>query len=121
VIIGSKSFFTGIDIQGKALSCVVLDKLPFEVPTDPVMKALLRDTEKGFKHYQLGNMIILLKQIFGRLIRTKYDTGIFMIGDPRIAIGKTRYAQFIKDSFPFDATRTRSLDKLKNFWEEKCL
>jgi ATP-dependent DNA helicase DinG len=102
VIFGTSSFWEGVDVKGEALSCVIVVKLPFSVPTHPVVEARIEDIQaKGgdpFMEYNLPEAIIRLKQGFGRLIRTKTDVGIVAILDPRI---KTKfYGRWFLDSLP---------------------
>ncbi len=102
VLFGTSSFWEGVDVQGEALSNVIVVRLPFSVPTHPVVKARIEDIEnKGgnpFMEYNLPEAIIKLKQGFGRLIRTKTDTGIVVILDPRI---KTKfYGKYFLNSLP---------------------
>ena len=88
VLLGTSSFWEGVDVKGERLSCVIIDKLPFASPDDPVLKARLKRIElKGrhpFIHYQVPQMIISLKQGIGRLIRDETDRGVIMIGDSRL-------------------------------------
>ncbi len=88
VLIGSQSFWEGVDVRGEALSLVIIDKLPFSPPDDPVLSARIEAMEKkglnGFVHHQLPAAIINLKQGAGRLIRDENDKGVLMICDPRL-------------------------------------
>ncbi len=88
VLLGTSSFWEGVDVKGPNLSCVIIDKLPFASPDDPVLKAKLKRMEQNqqnpFMHYQLPQMIIALKQGIGRLIRDENDKGIIMIADARL-------------------------------------
>lgn len=88
VLFGTSSFWEGVDVQGEALSNVIVVKLPFSVPTHPVVEARIEDIQarggNPFMEYNLPEAIIRLKQGFGRLIRTKNDKGIVVILDPRI-------------------------------------
>jgi ATP-dependent DNA helicase DinG len=88
VLVGSHSFWEGVDVRGKALSLVVIDKLPFAPPEDPVLAAriekLTRDGRSAFLEYQLPEAVITLKQGAGRLIRDETDRGVLMICDPRL-------------------------------------
>lgn len=88
VLLGASSFWEGVDIQGKALSCVVIVKLPFWPPTIPTIEARLEELAKqnkdGFRHLSMPQAVIRLKQGFGRLIRTQEDRGVVVILDNRI-------------------------------------
>lgn len=88
VLFGTSSFWEGVDVQGEALSNVIVVRLPFSVPTHPVVEARIEDIQtrggNPFMEYNLPEAIIKLKQGFGRLIRTKNDSGIVVILDPRI-------------------------------------
>jgi len=102
VLFGTSSFWEGVDVQGEALSNVIVVKLPFSVPTHPVVEARIEDIQNRggnpFMEYNLPEAIIKLKQGFGRLIRTKNDTGIVVILDPRI---KTKfYGKSFLNSLP---------------------
>ena len=102
VLFGTSSFWEGVDVRGEALSNVIITRLPFEVPTHPVMEARVKQIkERGgneFIEFSLPEAILRLKQGFGRLIRTQTDNGIVVILDPRI---KTRnYGKQFLDSLP---------------------
>ena len=88
ILLGTGSFWEGVDVRGDALSCVIIDKLPFATPDDPVLQARAElMTKKGgnpFRDYQIPNAVIALKQGVGRLIRDQDDRGIMMLCDPRI-------------------------------------
>lgn len=116
VLVGSQSFWEGVDVRGDALSVVIIDKLPFAPPDDPVLAARLADLERrgqnGFMHHQLPEAIIALKQGAGRLIRDEHDRGVLMICDPRL-ISKP-YGRRIWQSLPPFA-RTRELIEVQNF------
>ena len=88
VLFGTSSFWEGVDVQGESLSNVIITKLPFAVPTHPVMDAKIKQIEERggnpFMEFSLPEAILRLKQGFGRLIRTKTDTGIVVILDPRL-------------------------------------
>jgi len=88
VLVGSQSFWEGVDVRGEALSLVVIDKLPFTPPDDPVLAARIdrinREGRSAFFEYQLPEAVITLKQGAGRLIRDETDRGVLMICDPRI-------------------------------------
>ena len=111
VLLGSQSFWEGVDVRGEALSLVVIDKLPFAPPDDPVLAAriaqITRQGRNAFMEYQLPRTIINLKQGAGRLIRDETDRGVLMICDPRL-ISK-RYGKRIWQSLPaFKRTRTEA-------------
>ena len=108
VLLGSQSFWEGVDVRGEALSLVIIDKLPFAPPDDPVLAAriaeLNRQGRNAFMEYQLPRAIINLKQGAGRLIRDETDKGVLMICDPRL-ISK-HYGKRIWQSLPpFRRTR----------------
>jgi ATP-dependent DNA helicase DinG len=102
VLLGSQSFWEGVDVRGEALSLVIIDKLPFAPPDDPVLAARIEQMKKqghnAFMEYQLPRAIITQKQGAGRLIRDEADRGVLMICDPRI-IGK-HYGKRIWQSLP---------------------
>jgi ATP-dependent DNA helicase DinG len=88
VIFGLDSFWEGVDIRGDALKCLIITKLPFEVPTEPITLARTEDIEQrggnSFYEYSLPRAVIKFRQGFGRLIRSKTDTGRIIICDDRI-------------------------------------
>lgn len=112
VLFATSSFWEGIDIQGEALSCVVLVKLPFSVPDDPITEAKVKAIEaaggKAFFDYSLPEAILKLKQGFGRLIRTRSDRGIVAILDPRVK--SKGYGRRFLMSLP----RCREISSLEN-------
>jgi ATP-dependent DNA helicase DinG len=117
VLIGSQSFWEGVDVRGDALSLVIIDKLPFSPPDDPVLAARIIEMEKqglnGFVHHQLPSAIINLKQGAGRLIRDEGDRGVLMLCDPRL-ISKG-YGRRIWQSLP-PFKRTRELSVVQDFF-----
>ena len=117
VLIGSQSFWEGVDVRGEALSLVIIDKLPFSPPDDPVLAARIEALERkglnGFMHHQLPEAIINLKQGAGRLIRDETDRGVLMICDPRL-ISKP-YGKRIWQSLP-PFKRTRELSVAQEFF-----
>jgi len=102
VLFGTSSFWQGVDVQGEALSCVIVDRLPFAVPTDPVVQARMRVIEEAggspFFEYQVPSAVITLKQGFGRLIRSLDDRGVLMLLDPRLE--RQRYGRIFLESLP---------------------
>ncbi len=117
VLIGSQSFWEGVDVRGEALSVVIIDKLPFSPPDDPVLAARIEAMEKkglnGFVHHQLPEAIINLKQGAGRLIRDETDRGVLMICDPRL-ISKP-YGKRIWQSLPAFSRTRKAEDVIKFF------
>ncbi|WP_229426142.1 ATP-dependent DNA helicase [Pseudoduganella violacea] len=108
VLIGSQSFWEGVDVRGEALSLVIIDKLPFAPPDDPVLAARIEVMEKqglnGFMHHTLPEAIINLKQGAGRLIRDESDRGVLMLCDPRV-ISKPYGRRIWQSLPPFKRTR----------------
>jgi ATP-dependent DNA helicase DinG len=96
VLFATSSFWEGVDVPGQALSCVIIDKMPFSRPDEPVVQAttdaLKREGRDWFSEYSLPKAILLLKQGFGRLIRSRTDKGVVALCDPRLLVkpyGKT--------------------------------
>lgn len=112
VLVGSVSFWEGIDIRGDALSLVVIDKLPFAPPDDPVVEARIRHLKRSgrnaFNEFQLPEAVMLMKQGAGRLIRDEHDRGVLMLLDDRIV--SRSYGRTVLASLP-DFARTRSADQ----------
>ncbi len=117
VLLGTQSFWEGVDVQGEALSLVIIDKLPFAMPDDPVLKARMDALKKQglepFVHHQLPQAILTLKQGAGRLIRGEQDRGVLMLCDPRIR--SKGYGKQFLDSLP-PMRRTQSLEAVKAFF-----
>jgi ATP-dependent DNA helicase DinG len=116
VLFATSSFWQGVDVQGDQLSCVIIDKLPFSVPNDPVVAARIRQIEEtggnAFYDYQIPEAIIQLKQGFGRLIRSKKDRGILALLDKRV-VTKGYGGSFLRSMPP--APLMHDWRGLKNF------
>ncbi|MBV8904845.1 MAG: ATP-dependent DNA helicase [Acidobacteriia bacterium] len=117
VLFATSAFWQGVDVPGEQLSCVIIDKLPFAVPNDPVVNARIENIRKlggnPFYDYQIPQAAIALKQGFGRLIRSRSDRGVLALLDNRIT--KQRYGQVFFDSLPDYRFTTRIGDVEKFF------
>lgn len=117
ILVGSQSFWEGVDVRGEALSLVVIDKLPFAPPDDPVLSARIEEMNKAgrnaFVEYQLPRAVINVKQGAGRLIRTESDRGVLMICDPRML--SKPYGKRVWRSLP-PMKRTRELGVVLDFF-----
>jgi ATP-dependent DNA helicase DinG len=116
VLLGTSSFWEGVDVQGDALTLVIIDKLPFASPGDPLMQARLdamrAQGSNPFMQYQLPQAVISLKQGVGRLIRGEDDKGVLMVCDKRL-LTKPYGKIFINAMPPF--SRTRDVDEVTAF------
>jgi len=119
VLLGTSSFWEGVDVRGEALSCVIIDKLPFASPGDPVWQARIDALkEQGgnpFMDEQLPHAVITLKQGVGRLIRDVNDRGVLVICDPRL-VAKS-YGRVFLNSLP-DMKRTRDFNEVVAFFHD---
>lgn len=117
VLLGTYSFWEGVDVRGEALSCVVIDKLPFAPPDDPVLRArmhFLRESGRDpFVTHQLPQAVLLLKQGVGRLLRDPGDRGVVVLCDPRIV--RRGYGRVFLNSLPPMPT-TRDRDAIRSFF-----
>jgi ATP-dependent DNA helicase DinG len=117
VLFATSSFWQGVDVQGEQLSCVIIDRLPFAVPSDPVVAARVKaiDAEGGnaFFQYQVPAAVITLKQGFGRLIRSLHDRGLLVLLDNRIL--KKQYGRVFIESLP-NYKRTTDLRVVEEFF-----
>jgi ATP-dependent DNA helicase DinG len=117
VLVGSQSFWEGVDVRGEALSLVIIDKLPFSPPDDPVLAARIdkmnAEGKNAFMEYQLPYSVITLKQGAGRLIRDETDRGVLMICDPRLV--EKHYGRRIWQSLP-PMKRTREAADVEAFF-----
>ncbi|OGV35225.1 MAG: ATP-dependent DNA helicase DinG [Legionellales bacterium RIFCSPHIGHO2_12_FULL_35_11] len=122
VLLGTSTFWEGVDVRGEALSCVIIDKLPFASPTDPVIRGKMAYLESqgisSFDKLSLPNAVISLKQGVGRLIRDVSDTGVLLIADPRLT--SRNYGEVIFSSLPF-MQKTRDEAKVLTFIKEMVL
>jgi ATP-dependent DNA helicase DinG len=118
VLLATQSFWEGVDVPGEALSLVVIDRIPFAVPDDPLTAArvdrIRDDGGDPFGSYQLPRAALSLKQGFGRLIRHRGDHGIVGLLDGRVA--RKSYGGTLRGSLPADCPRTESLDDVAAFW-----
>lgn len=118
ILLGTSSFWEGVDIRGEALSCVIIDKLPFAAPNDPVLQARLAlIRERGgnpFGEYQIPHAVITLKQGIGRLIRDIHDRGVLMIADPRLH--NRGYGKIFLNSLP-EMPVTTDINDVRRFFE----
>ena len=117
VLFATSSFWQGVDVQGEQLSCVIIDRLPFAVPTDPVVAARVKsiDAEGGnaFFQYQVPAAVITLKQGFGRLIRSLHDRGLLVLLDNRIL--KKQYGRVFVESLP-NYKKTTDVGQVEEFF-----
>ena len=122
VLVASQSFWEGVDVRGSALSLVIIDKLPFSPPDDPVLAARIekinQEGRNAFMEYQLPHAVITLKQGAGRLIRDETDRGVLMICDPRLLT--KQYGKRIWQSLP-PMKRTREVTEVEKFFEQRVV
>lgn len=117
VLLGTDTFWQGVDVPGNALECVVITRLPFSVPDDPVtearMELLASRGKNSFTEYQVPQATMMFRQGFGRLIRTKSDRGVVAILDPRVRT--KRYGKIFLDSLP-QCRHTSDINEVKAFF-----
>jgi ATP-dependent DNA helicase DinG len=120
VLFATASFWQGVDVPGEQLSCVVVDRLPFAVPSDPVVAARMRTLEEegrnAFGEYQVPQAVLALKQGFGRLIRAKTDRGVLAILDTRLV--RMHYGKIFLESLP-KYGMTRDLAQVAQFFRRE--
>lgn len=121
VLVGTASFWAGVDVPGRALSLVIIDKLPFASPADPFEEArynkLKQQGGSPFAHISLPEAIIALRQGVGRLIRSETDEGGLIICDPRIVENKTYSSRILKALPPMH--RCQSLEEMRQFFQQR--
>jgi ATP-dependent DNA helicase DinG len=110
VLLGTRAFWEGVDVPGEALSVLIIVKLPFDVPSDPIIAARSETFEDPFGQYALPEAILKFRQGFGRLIRTQYDHGVVAVLDSRIL--NKRYGRQFVDSLPECTIRVGSLGNM---------
>jgi ATP-dependent DNA helicase DinG len=120
VLFATASFWQGVDVPGEQLSCVIVDRLPFAVPSDPIVaarvRALQEDGRNPFDELQVPQAVLALKQGFGRLIRTKTDRGVLALLDTRIQ--RMPYGKIFLESLPHYRT-THELGEVASFLKGK--
>jgi DNA polymerase-3 subunit epsilon/ATP-dependent DNA helicase DinG len=119
VLLGTRSFWEGVDIPGADLSVVVIVRLPFSVPSDPIFSARSELYENSFMQYAVPDAVLRFRQGFGRLIRTKTDRGVVVLFDNRVIT--KRYGQVFLDSLPGCTIRRgpmRDLPRAASAWLE---
>ena len=120
VLVATSSFWEGIDVRGDALSLVIIDKLPFTAPDDPLLKARIEDCKlqggDPFNDIQIPEAVITLKQGVGRLIRGVSDRGVVIICDNRLVM--RNYGETFLKSLP-NSSRTRDLNKVIQFLQNQ--
>jgi ATP-dependent DNA helicase DinG len=122
VLLGTSSFWEGVDVPGEALSCVIIDRLPFASPGDPVLAARIDAlrTRGGnpFRDYQLPQAVIALKQGAGRLIRGVGDRGVLVVCDPRL-LGRSYGHAFLASLPPM--ARSREMESVREFFSQRSV
>jgi ATP-dependent DNA helicase DinG len=118
ILLGTSSFWEGVDVKGSRLSCVIIDKIPFLVPDDPILKARVdyyrKQNKNPFIEYQLPHAVITLRQGAGRLIRDLKDCGVLMLCDPRLM--SKEYGKIVMASLP-TMPITHHLEDVADFME----
>jgi len=123
VLLGTSSFWEGVDVQGESLSLLIIYKIPFQVPSEPLVEAYIdkleRENKDSFMHYMLPNALLRIRQGFGRLIRSTSDRGLVLILDSRVS--KKYYGSFFKEILPGQHIDLKSevqmLDEITRFFK----
>ncbi len=110
VLLGTRAFWEGVDVPGEALSVLAIVKLPFDVPSDPIVAARSETFDEPFYQYSIPEAILRFRQGFGRLIRTQSDRGVVAILDRRIL--SKQYGKLFIESLPECTIMTGRLDEL---------
>jgi DNA polymerase-3 subunit epsilon/ATP-dependent DNA helicase DinG len=110
VLLGTRAFWEGVDVPGEALSVLVLIKLPFSVPSDPIVAARSETFEQPFYEYSIPDAILTFRQGFGRLIRSREDIGVVAIFDKRVLT--KQYGKMFIDSLPQCTIQTGPVENL---------
>ena len=110
VLLGTRSFWEGVDVPGDSLSIVFITRIPFEVPSDPLVAARSETFEDPFSEYQIPEAILKFRQGFGRLIRSASDRGVVAILDRRVL--SKQYGRLFIESLPQCTIRSSSLAEL---------
>jgi ATP-dependent DNA helicase DinG len=120
VLLGTNSFWEGVDVRGEALSCVLIDKIPFASPGDPVLEARINNLrERGgnpFRSIQIPSAVIQLKQGIGRLIRDEQDHGVLILCDPRLL--NKPYGKVFMRSLPAMPI-TQDINQVEDFFVQR--
>lgn len=122
VLLGTSSFWEGVDVQGESLSLLIIYKIPFQVPSEPLVEAYIdkleREQKDSFMHYMLPNALLRIRQGFGRLIRSQSDRGLVLILDSRVS--KKNYGSYFKEILPGKHLELKSeiqlLDEITRFF-----
>ena len=124
MLVGSQSFWEGIDVVGDALQCVLIDKLPFPPPNDPLVEARVKrleaDGRNAFTDYFVAEAAVSLKQGAGRLIRSETDRGLLVVCDPRMA--GMNYGRRLRQALPAMTsvnTETQALEWLRELSQQR--
>jgi ATP-dependent DNA helicase DinG len=117
VLLGTESFWAGVDVQGEALSCVVIDRLPFPSPDDPVLDAITERDPRWFTNYSLPRAVIAFKQGFGRLIRSSTDRGVVVVLDQRL-VSKYYGKVFVRSLPP--VLKSQRIENVQRFLDQEA-